>query len=80
MAELNQQELAFYTALYKAISDPKVNDLIAKYAEKQYNNSLKSLRTKKDNLYDYGYANGSLDIWNAVLNLKDTLIKILQNV
>lgn len=77
---MTPDDIKFYRDLYRVMADPAINALIVKYAEKQYNKGLQSVRVKHDSLYDYGHANGVADAWEHVIKLKDTLTKIMQNV
>lgn len=79
MSTLSPQEAVYYRDLYRLVTDPIINDLLVKYAKIQYDIAIRSSRSKKE-LYDYGYGNGQADAWQDIINLKDKLTKIINNV
>lgn len=72
-------EIQFYRELYKVISNPDIEQLFVKYAQIHYNKAIFKTRTEQT-LYAYGYNNGSADAWEAILNLKQNVTKIMNNI
>lgn len=77
---LSEQEKQFYRNLYKLLANEEINSTLVKYAEMQYNKALNTIRVRKDSVYDYGYGNGNADAWQAIVNLKDHVTKIMREI
>ena len=76
---MTEQDTVFYRNLYKLLANEEANNLLKKYATSQYEKHLRTVRVSKD-LIDISRANGQLDAWNDIINLKEYITKIMREI
>ena len=76
---MTDQEAAFYRSLYKLLSNDEANALLKKYATSQLDKHLRIVRVSRD-MNEIQRANGAMDAWGEVINMKDTLLKVMREI
>lgn len=75
---MTSAEAAFYKQLYKLVSSIDFA-LLANYGKMKQDQEIKLIRSKCEP-YEHGYYNGKADVWEHIINLKDHVTKVMQNI
>lgn len=76
---MTEQESTFYRNFYKLLANDEANKLLKTYATAQLDKHMRVVRVSRD-MNEIQRANGCIDAWNDVINLKDTLTKIMREI
>lgn len=76
---MTEQETAFYRNFYKILCNEETNNLLKKYATSQLDKHLRVVRASRD-MNEIQRANGCMDAWNDIINLKEHITKIMREI